>query len=112
MHKYIVTLLILLMTALPVWSATVLCHHEQGNPAASQTMPQGGDHHCCLDQQQLSDGQTAADTCHCDQFQHAQFILSLPVTLTVAPASHFIPPALPLPSLPERVDLLYRPPIA
>lgn len=112
MRKYIIIFLMLLMAALPVWSATVLCQHVPGEPVQKVM---AADHHCCLDKHQAAsaaDVQTAADSCHCDQFQHAQFVLSLPDTLAAAPTSRFPPPVLPLRTLPERVDLLYRPPIA
>ncbi|UOG91513.1 MAG: hypothetical protein L3K52_15130 [Candidatus Thiothrix sulfatifontis] len=101
MRKHIILLLILLITALPVWSAVLVCHHVQTQPM--QTQMQMSDHHCCLDEQ--------ADTCHCDQLQHAQFILSLPTTVIAAPRSHFIPPTLSPQRLPKGTDVPYRPPI-
>ncbi|OQX13900.1 MAG: hypothetical protein BWK73_10975 [Thiothrix lacustris] len=110
MRKHIITFLILLMTALPVWSATRVCHHVQ---AAPQMMDmQASDHHCCLDMQKQHSGQMSADTCHCDQLQHAQFILSLPEMAFATPANRFIPPTVPFQPLPERTDVPYRPPIA
>lgn len=98
MRKHIILFLILLITALPVWSAANVCHHVQ-----TQLM-QMSEHHCCLDQQ--------ADACYCNQHQHAQFILSLPEMLVATPNNRFIPPALTLQPLPEGTDVLYRPPIA
>lgn len=109
LRKQLVTFLILLMTAFPVWSASRLCHHVQTSPVSAET--HAADHHCCLDQQ-ASSPQAAGDTCHCDQLQHAQFILSVPVVLAMTPAKRFIPPLLLSRLLPERADILYRPPIA
>jgi hypothetical protein len=112
MRKHIITFLILLMAALPVWSAAVVCHHVQTIPQMMTMMDtQATDHHCCLEKQQQP-SQTAADDCHCDQLQHGQFILSLPEIALVTPANHFAPPALSFQPLPERTDVLYRPPIA
>jgi hypothetical protein len=109
MRKHIITFLILLMAALPVWSASMVCHHVQKMP---QTMNMHtADHHCCHDKQ-VQPEQTAGDTCHCDQFQHGQFILSLPTIAFITPTNRFIPPVLSLQPLPERTDVLYRPPIA
>jgi hypothetical protein len=76
------------------------------------TAMQNGDHRCCLEMKKQLQDQTATDTCHCDQLQHSQFILSLPEIVAVAPTSRFIPNTLPLQRLPERTDVLYRPPIA
>ncbi len=100
MRKHIILFLILLITALPVWSAVSVCHHVKTPP---MQMPMT-EHHCCLDQQ--------ADTCHCDQLQHAQFILSLPTIVIAAPSSRFIPPTLSPQRLPKGTDVPYRPPIA
>ena len=108
MRKHIVLFLILLMTALPIWSAASVCHHVTTPPLKMQMT----DHHCCLDKQQTAAHSTAADACHCDQLQHAQFILSLPEVLVTAPGNRFIPPVLTFQPLPERADVLYRPPIA
>lgn len=109
MRKHIITFLILLMAALPVWSASMVCGHVQKMP---QTMDmQASGHTCCLDMQKQT-SHIAADTCHCDQFQHGQFILSLPTIAFITPTNRFIPPVLSFQPLPERTDVLYRPPIA
>ncbi|MDD5395308.1 MAG: hypothetical protein PHE17_19975 [Thiothrix sp.] len=108
MRKHIVLLLVLLMVALPIWSAASVCHHVKTQPLTIQM----ADHHCCLDKQKTSANPTSADTCHCDQLQHAQFILSLPEMVAAAPTHCFIPPALPFQPLPKRADVPYRPPIA
>jgi hypothetical protein len=110
MRKHIIIFLILLMAALPVWSASMVCHHVQKMPQAMDMQASG--HTCCLDMQKQQTSHSAADTCHCDQFQHGQFILSLPDMPVAAPASIFIATVLPLQALPERPDVLYRPPIA
>jgi hypothetical protein len=102
MRKHIILFLILLITALPVWSAVLVCHHVQTPPMHSPM--QMTEHHCCLDQQ--------ADTCYCDQLQHAQFILRMPEMLVAAPNKRFIPPALTLQPSPKGTDEPYRPPIA
>ena len=113
MRKHLVTFLILLMAALPVWSASMVCHHVPTMPQMMTMMDmQATDHHCCLEMQKQQSGQVSADTCHCDQLQHAQFILSLPVLPTAIPPDSFIPFVLSLQALPEPTDLLYRPPIA
>ncbi|MDD5395450.1 MAG: hypothetical protein PHE17_20695 [Thiothrix sp.] len=111
MRKHIITLLILLMAALPVWSASAVCHHVQ-QKAMPQMMMQADGHDCCLDMQKQQTNHHAADTCHCDQFQHGQFVLGLPVILVAVPTNRLIPSVLPLQSLPERADAPYRPPIA
>ena len=109
MRKHMIIFIILLMAAVPVWSATMMCAHVQTMP---QTMDmQASGHTCCLDMQKQT-SHTAADTCHCDQLQHGQFILSLPDMLVAAPASDFIATLLLSQVLPERTDVLYRPPIA
>jgi hypothetical protein len=110
MRKHIVTFIILLMIALPVWSASMVCYHLQMPPTSMNA--QDSDHHCCPEKQKQHQEQAAADTCYCDQLQSAQFILSLPDIGFVAPSntsSHYgtAPHA-----FPERTDLLYRPPIA
>lgn len=110
MRKHIVTFLILLMAVLPVWSASMVCHHVKAVPQVMDM--QVVDHHCCLEMQKQQMGQMSADTCHCDQLQHAQFILSLPVLPAAVPPDSFIPAILSLQALPERTDVLYRPPIA
>ena len=113
MRKHIITFLILLMAALPVWSASMVCHHAQSVPQMMEM--QNGEHQCCLEMQkqhQEQQAHAAADTCHCDQLQHAQFILSLPEMPAAAPTNQFIPPVLSFQPLPERTDVLYRPPIA
>ena len=109
MSKHIVTFIILLMAALTVWSASRVCHHV---PTMTMMDTQATEHRCCLEMQKQQSVQVSADTCHCDQLQHAQFILSLPEMLAAAPTTRFIPPALSLQPLPERTDVLYRPPIA
>jgi hypothetical protein len=108
MRKHLILLLVLLMAALPVWSAASVCHHVKTQPMKVQM----ADHHCCLDKQHPSANPRSADTCHCDQLQHAQFILSLPERVVAAPTNRFIPPALSFQPLLERADVLYRPPIA
>ena len=110
MRKHIITFLILLMAVLPVWSASMVCHHVQSVPQMIEM--QNGEHQCCLEMQKQLQDSTTADTCHCDQLQHAQFILSLPEMPAAAPTNRFIPPALSFQTLPERTDVLYRPPIA
>jgi hypothetical protein len=113
MRNRLVMFLILLMIALPVWSAATVCCHVQ----------KVAQHHCCEHMQMekqhchhlsvTADKHiSVADNCHCDQLQHSQFMLSLPEIVVMTPASHFIPPALPFQRLPERADILYRPPIA
>ncbi|WGZ96145.1 MAG: hypothetical protein QJT81_09290 [Candidatus Thiothrix putei] len=104
MRKHIVTFLILLMAALPVWSASMVCHHVP-------TM-QATDHRCCLEMQKQQSAQVSADTCHCDQLQHAQFVLSLPMLPAVVPPNGFIPQVFSPQVLPEAADVPYRPPIA
>lgn len=120
MRTRLVTLLILLMVAFPVWSASTVCCHVQKMQKATV-------HHCCEHMQMgkqhcghvsasLSDHAVDhagnADTCHCDHFQHSQFVLSLAEMLVAPPANRFLPPALSFQPLPERADVLYRPPIA
>lgn len=78
-------------------------------------------HHCCdhmkMDKQHChhasgADQTTKNGDCHCDQFQHSQFVLSLPELPTLQPASHFAPEiAIPTP-LAERHETIIRPPIA
>ena len=109
MRKHIILFLILLMVALPVWSASMVCFHVQTMPQMMDMQASG--HTCCLDMQQKT-SHSAADTCHCDQFQHGQFILSLPEMPVAAPTNRFSTTRLVLQRLPERTDVLYRPPIA
>lgn len=116
MRKHLVTFLILLMAALPVWSVAMVCHHVQTQPQMATVIdaPSTG-HHCHLEmqkQQPQQAGQICADACYCDQLQHAQFILSLPVLPTELPTHRFIPPMFSLQALPEPTDIPYRPPIA
>lgn len=116
MRKSLITLLILLMAVLPAWSAAAVCHHtQQAMPQVMGIMgmePESGGHDCCPDMHQHTAKQATADTCHCDQFQHGQFVLGLLDMPFARPESGFLPPATPLLRLPERTDTLYRPPIA
>lgn len=109
MRKHMIIFIILLMAALPVWSASMVCAHVQKMPQMMDMQASG--HTCCLDMQKQT-SHTAADTCHCDQFQHGQFILSLPNMTVEPPASGFVATLLPSHTLSERTDVLYRPPIA
>lgn len=114
MRNRLVTLLILLMVAFPVWSASMPCCHLQ-------QMQKTAAHHCCHhmqgDKQHCQHASTelsasAADACHCDQFQHSQFVLSLPQFPLLQPATRFEPEqAVPAP-LAERHETIIRPPIA
>lgn len=117
MHKRLVTLLILLMVALPVWSASVTCCHLQKAQHArvmeshaccehtKANMGQHG-HHASSADQSAKTGQ-----CSCDKVQHSQFILSLPTVPMPQPVARFGPesrvPTLP----PERQETIIRPPI-
>ncbi|QTR54715.1 hypothetical protein [Thiothrix unzii] len=113
MRKHIVTFLILLMAALPVWSASMVCHHVQTMPQMMSMMDaQATNHHCCLEMQKQQSTQVSADTCHCDQLQHAQFVLSLPMLPAAVPPDSFIPQVFSPQVLPEAADVPYRPPIA
>lgn len=117
MRKYLVTLLILLMTAFPVWSAGTVCCHLQAAPP-TQPLPT---HHCCdhmkLDKQHCQhstniERTSQADNCQCDLFQHSQFVLSLPELPVLQPVPHFAPEtSIPAP-LAERHETIIRPPIA
>jgi hypothetical protein len=111
MRKHIITLLILLMAALPVWSAAAVCHHVQ-QKAMPPMMMQADGHGCCLDMHKPQSSHHVADTCHCDQLQHAQFVLGLPVLPAAVPPDNFILPAFSPQVLPEAADVPYRPPIA
>lgn len=113
MRTHIVTFLILLMAVMPAWSAARVCHPVRIAPVlASQAVP-AADHHCCPDSQHHTAQQLSADhTCHCDQLQHAQFILSLPVIPFTAPGCGFVPATLPLQILTGCTGVPYRPPIA
>lgn len=110
MRKQFVTFLILLMIALPVWSMSRVCHHLQ-LVAPSPAVMQIEGHHCCLDHMMSVAASTAGDECHCDQLQHSQFILGFSGQVLDVPSVGFPPAVLTLPSRPERVDVLYRPPI-
>lgn len=117
MRNRLVTLLILLMTAFPVWSASTVCCHLQMAQAAGQM---SAEHPCCEHMQMekqhcqhaSSSGQTIdADNCQCDQFQHSQFVLSLPDLPIMQPVAHFVPErSIPTP-LAERQETIIRPPI-
>lgn len=110
MRQRLAIFLIMLMTALPIWSAFRVCHHVQVMPQTVTT--QATNHHCCLEMQKQQSEQVATDACHCDQLQHAQFVLSVPVLLAAVPPDSFIPPVFSPQLLPEAADVLYRPPIA
>jgi hypothetical protein len=94
------------MIAFPVWSASVPCCHVQKMSA----------HHCCHQQMAKPSCHHAgqmdkADTCHCDQFQHSQFVLSLPSMSVVQPVTRFeTEHTVPAP-LAERHETIIRPPI-
>ncbi|WP_093070640.1 hypothetical protein [Thiothrix caldifontis] len=112
MRKHIVTFLILLMAALPVWSASMVCHHVPTMPQTMMMESQATNHRCCLEMQKQQSAQVSADTCHCDQLQHAQFVLSLPMLPAVVPPNGFISRVFSPQVLPAAADVPYRPPIA
>lgn len=108
MRNRLVTLLILLMVALPVWSASTVCCHMQ-KVQQSQAMPE---QHCQHTSTPLSEQSASVDNCQCDQFQHSQFVLSLPELPLLQPTPHFAPEiSIPAP-LAERHETIIRPPIA
>ena len=112
MRIRLVTLLILLMVAFPVWSASTVCCHlqkMQQHPCCEHM--QMSKQHCDHASTTLSDHAAKAGTCHCDQFQHSQFGLSLPQIPVVQPTTHFAPEmTIPTP-LAERHETIIRPPI-
>lgn len=110
MRKQFVTFLILLMVALPVWSASRVCHHLQPVVPSPAVMQAKG-HHCCLDHMVSSAVSTAGDECHCDQLQHSQFILDFPEKVLGVPSVSFLPAVLTFPTRPGCIGVLYRPPI-
>jgi hypothetical protein len=110
MRNRLVTLLILLMVAFPVWSASTVCCHVQ-------KMQQ---HHCChhaaMSHADTAQGAAhcqhpAAGTCHCDQFQHSQFVLSLLEMPLVQSVAHFMPEMSVPTALADRHESIIRPPI-
>ncbi len=107
MRNRLVTLLILLMVAFPVWSASVPCCHVQnmtGHHCCHQTMEKQHCHHAA----QMG----KADTCHCDQFQHSQFVLSLPEWPLLQPSRRLSTKISTPTPLAERHETIIRPPIA
>ena len=117
MRKHISTLLILLMMVLPIWSVVTLCHHVQPTLGVAVMQHdvgrQAAEHYCCPQMQAQQTAQDhAADKCHCDPFQHGQFVLGVLIMPFAVPSSRFIPPTIAIQPLAERVDVLYRPPIA
>lgn len=105
-----VTGLIMLMALLPIRLAWSACEHVQVQQQVAQMHM--SDHHCCLEKNTLKVTNLQPGTCHCDQFQHAQFILDLPQLPIMAFPAHSQPwPALIQPVLTECADVLYRPPI-
>ncbi|MBU0654121.1 MAG: hypothetical protein KJ914_03200 [Gammaproteobacteria bacterium] len=122
MRNRLVTLLILLMVALPVWSASTVCCHMQ-KVQQSQAMPEQHCQHASTPlststplsdhtSTPLSEQAASGDNCQCDQFQHSQFVLSLPELPLLQPTPHFAPEiSIPAP-LAERHETIIRPPIA
>ncbi|MDD5395472.1 MAG: hypothetical protein PHE17_20805 [Thiothrix sp.] len=109
MRNRLVTLLILLMVTFPVWSASTVCCHVQKTQQ----------HHCCHHAMSHADTaqgaahcqHPAAGTCHCDQFQHSQFVLSLPEMPLVQSVAHFMPEMSVPTALADRHESIIRPPI-
>ncbi len=117
MRNRLVTFLILLMVAFPVWSASTVCCHLQKASSIQSAAP----HHCCDDMKMGKQhchhaagvDQTAkSGDCQCDQFQHSQFALSLPEIPLLQPVLHFDPEISIPTQLAERHETIIRPPIA